>query len=89
MPLKVRGIFARFMSIHFDSIQRTDLKQGTEVGSDPVPERSGDPSAPPHLPNLRRLREARPDRYMALLRRAWPDIKAELARLGPHPERCL
>ena len=66
------------MSIHYDSIQRAVLKQGPEVGSDPVPERSGDRSAPPHLPNLRRLREAKPDRYMALLRRAWPDIKAEL-----------
>jgi hypothetical protein len=66
------------MSIHYDSIQTAVLKQGPEVGSDPVPERSGDPSALPHLPNLRRLREAKPDRYMAFLRRAWPDIKAEL-----------
>jgi len=66
------------MSIHYDSIQRAVLKQGSEVGSDPVPERSRDRSAPPHLPNLRRLREAKPDRYMALLRRAWPDIKAKL-----------
>ena len=66
------------MSIHYDSIQRAVLKQRPEVGPDPVPERSGDSSAPPHLPNLRRLREAKPDRYMALLRRAWPDIKVEL-----------
>jgi len=77
MPLKVRGIFEKSMSIHHGSIQRAVPKQGPEVGSDPVPERSGDPSAP-DLPNLRRLREAKPDRYMALLRRAWPDIKAEL-----------
>jgi hypothetical protein len=78
MPLKVRGIFERSMSIHYDSIQRAVLKQGPEVGSDPVPERSGDSSVPLHLPNLRRLREAKPDRYMAFLRRAWRDIKAEL-----------
>ncbi len=66
------------MGIHYNSIQRAVLKHGSEVGSDPVLERLGDPSTPPHLPNLRRLREAKPDRYMALLRRAWPDIKAEL-----------
>jgi hypothetical protein len=70
--------FGKSMSIHYDSIQRAVLKQRPEVGSDPVPERSGDPSAPLHLPNLRRLREAKPDRYMAFLRRAWRDIKAEL-----------
>ena len=66
------------MSIHYDSIQRAVLKQGPEVGSDPVLERSRDRSAPPHLPNLRRLREAKPDRYMALLRCVRPDIKAAL-----------
>ncbi len=78
MPLKVRGIFERSMSIHYDSVQRAVLKQGPEVGEGPVPERSGDSSVPLHLPNLRRLGEAKPDRYMALLRRAWPDIKAAL-----------
>ncbi len=66
------------MSIHYDSIQRAVLKQGPEVGSDPVIQRSGHSSATVQLPNLRRLREAKPDRYMALLRRAWPDIKAKL-----------
>ena len=78
MPLKVRGIFERSMSIHYDSIQRAVLKQGPEVGSDPVLERSRDSSVPLHLPNLRRLREAKPDRYMALLRCVRPDIKAAL-----------
>jgi len=66
------------MSIHYDSIQRAFRKQGPEVGSDPVVKHSKDSSVPLHLPNLRRLREAKPDRYMALLRRAWPDIKASL-----------
>lgn len=66
------------MSIRYDSIQRAVLKHGPDVGSDPVVERSKDRSAPPHLPNLRKLREAKPDRYMPLLRRAWPDIKAAL-----------
>ena len=72
------AFFGRSMGIHYDSIRRAVLKQGPEVGSDPVVERSKDSSAPLHLPNLRRLREAKPDRYMALLRRAWPDIKASL-----------
>jgi len=66
------------MGIHYDSIRRAVLKQGPEVGSDPILERSRDSSVPLHLPNLRRLREEKPDRYMALLRRAWPDIKAKL-----------
>jgi hypothetical protein len=79
MPLKVRGIFGRSMGIiHYNSIQRAVLKQEPEVGSDPVLERSRESSVPLHLPNLRRLREAKPDRYMALLRCAWPDIKAAL-----------
>jgi hypothetical protein len=68
----------RSMSIHYDSIHRAVLKHGPEVGSDPILERSRDPSAPLDLPSLRRLRDAKPDRYMPLLRRAWPGIKAEL-----------
>ena len=66
------------MSIHYNSIQRAVLKHGREVASDAVLERSRDPSATLHLPNLRRLRETKPNRYMPLLRRAWPDIKASL-----------
>jgi hypothetical protein len=58
--------------------QRAVLAQGRKAGSGPVLDRSRDPSATPYLPNLRRLREAKPDRYMALLRRAWPDIRAAL-----------
>jgi hypothetical protein len=61
-----------------DPMQRAVLVQGRKVGSGPVLDHSRDPSATPHLPNLRRLREAKPDRYMALLRRAWPDIRAAL-----------
>jgi len=61
-----------------DPMRRAVLAQGRKVGSGPVLDRSRDPSATPHLPNLRRLREAKPDRYMALLRRAWPDIRAAL-----------
>jgi hypothetical protein len=72
------AFFGRSMSIHYDSIQRAVLKQEPEVGSDSVTHRSSQSSATLELPNLRRLREAKPDRYMALLRRAWPDIKAEL-----------
>jgi len=66
------------MGIHYDSIRRAVPKHGPEVGSDSVTQHSGHSSVPLHLPNLRRLREEKPDRYMALLRRAWPDIKVKL-----------
>jgi hypothetical protein len=66
------------MSIHYDSIQRAVRTQGPEVGSDPILQRSRDSFVHLHLPNLRRLRDAKPDRYMALLRRGWPGIKAML-----------
>ncbi len=58
--------------------QRAVSTQARKVASAPVLDHSGGRSRL-DLTHLRKLREEKPDRQIALLRRAWPDIMAALS----------
>jgi len=63
--------------LHKVQPQRAVPAQARKVASAPLLDHSGESSAL-DLTHLRKLSEEKPDRQIALLRRAWPDIIAAL-----------